>query len=441
MPAKPFFRALVAALALAASGVAASAQVTQLTGKVTLKQPDGTEAPVQNAVIDIYRTDISGKWQVKTDKKGVYTHAGLPFVGTFTIVVSAPGARPTYQTKVRVSQRPEIHFTLEPGDGSRPTLEQVNQFESGGGGGAAAASPAAGGGSTGRRESAEEKAKREEMEAKIKEIEAKNAKIASANETVARAFKAGNEALQAKNYDAAIAQYDEGLAARDEVALFANKSVALRLRGADKYNQSIQAADQAAKASGLAAANEDWKMAAETAKKGIEAAKTAEVPADATAKTNYEQNRIAVMGAYAEAMKLVATKGDKSQAEEGFKAYTEYAALETDPAKKAQKTADAAKILFEAGAYDRAAEEYQKILAADPENVEANLYLGFSLFNTGDKAKFQEAANFLGAFSAKAADTHPLKADVKSILEYLKSAENVKPEKVQPARPAGRRRP
>jgi tetratricopeptide (TPR) repeat protein len=438
MQAKSFFRAFAAALVLAALSVAASAQVTSLTGKVTLKQADGTEAPVQNAVIDIYRTDVSGKWQVKTDKKGVYTHAGLPFVGTFTIVVSAPNARPSFQSKVRVSQRPEINFTLEPGDGSRPTLEQVAQFEAGGGA-AAAGGAATGGGGSG--ESADEKAKRAEFEAKIKEIEAKNAKISQANEIVARAFKTGNDALNAKNYDVAIAQYDEGLAAREETALYANKSVALRLRGAEKYNKSIQAADPTAKASGLTAATEDWTAAAAAAKKAIEVANAAQVPTDPTAKANYEQNRTAAMAAYAEAMRLVATRGDKTRAEEGFKAYSDYAAIETDPAKKAQKVSDAAKILFEAGAYDRAAEEYRKILASDPENVEANLYLGFSLFNSGDKEKFQEAANYLGNFSAKATDTHPLKADVKSILEYLKTAENVKPEKVQPARPASRRRP
>src|SRR3954471_8111331 len=104
MSFKPFVRALAAALVLAATAVVASAQVTQVSGKVTLKQADGTEAPVTGATIDIYRTDIKQKFQVKTDKKGQYMHAGLPFVGTYTLIVSAPGARPTFATGLRFTQ-------------------------------------------------------------------------------------------------------------------------------------------------------------------------------------------------------------------------------------------------------------------------------------------------------------------------------------------------
>jgi predicted Zn-dependent protease len=99
---------------------------------------------------------------------------------------------------------------------------------------------------------------------------------------------------------------------------------------------------------------------------------------------------------------------------------------------------DAAQMLFDANAYERAATEFQKILAADPDNATANLKLGFALFNMGDKAKFQEAANYIQRFVEKAPDTDPLKADAKSILDFLKTQENIKPEKVQT--PRGRRR-
>ncbi len=82
MPSKPFFRTVAAALALFALSAAASAQVTRVEGKVTLKQADGTVVPVPGAQVDIFRTDIKQQFQIKTDKKGVYTHAGIPFVGT-----------------------------------------------------------------------------------------------------------------------------------------------------------------------------------------------------------------------------------------------------------------------------------------------------------------------------------------------------------------------
>lgn len=430
MRIKFLFRAFTAALILAVSSVAAYAQVASLSGKVLMRQPDGTETPVQNAQVDIYRTDIKGEWRLKTDKKGVYQHAGLPFVGTYTIIVSAPGARPAFEQKVRVSQRPEIHFILEPGDGSRPTLDQLSSMA------AAPAARAAASSASAPSESAEDKAKREEMERKIKEIESRNQKITQANEIVGRTFKAGNEFLNAKNYDAAIAQYNEGLAARDEAALYANKAVALRLRGADKYNAAIKSNDE----EGKKAAYSDWRESAEAGKKAIETINAQTPPAEPSGKAGFDQNRLAAYAAHAEALKLVAIKDDKSRADEAFKVYSEYAALEADPAKKSQKQVEAAKILFDANAFGRAVEEFKKILETDPENAEANLYLGFALFNTGEKDKYQEAANYLGKFSEKAPETHPLKADAKSILDFLKTQENIKPEKVQPSRTTGRRR-
>jgi tetratricopeptide (TPR) repeat protein len=417
---------------LAASAVITSAQVTQINGKVTLKQADGTVAPVAGAQVDIYRTDIKWEDHIKTNKKGEFQHAGIPFVGTYTIAVSAPGAQPTYRAGLRLSQQPEQNFELNPGDGSRLTLDQIKTL------GAAApnsAAPAAA-------ESKEARAAREELARKNAEIEKKNAEITKGNETVARTFNAGNDALKAKNYDAAIAAYDEGLAAREEPALFSNKSIALRMRGAERFNSVINSSDQSAKSAGIEAANKDWLAAADAGKKAVDLLNAQPAPTDPAEKAKYDQNKFAAMAAYAEAMRLVGTKADKSRAEEAFKVYSEYAAMETDPAKKSQRTADAAKILFDANAFDRAIEEYRKVLAADPENADANLYLGLALFNTGDKTKFQEAANYLGKFSEKAPDTNPLKADAKSIIDFLRTQENIKPEKVPTSRPAsGRRRP
>src|ERR1043165_802219 len=122
---KPLLQAFAAALLLAACGVIASAQVTQISGKVTLKQADGSVVPVSGAQVDIYRTDIKWEDHIKTNKKGEYMHAGVPFIGTYTIAVSAPGARPDYAPNVKVSQRPNIDFELQPGDGSRLTLDQI----------------------------------------------------------------------------------------------------------------------------------------------------------------------------------------------------------------------------------------------------------------------------------------------------------------------------
>ncbi len=128
MLAKFLSRIAAAALLLAAMSVAASAQVITATGKVMLRQADGTEVPVQNAVVDFFRTDIKQKFQTKTDKKGVYIHAGIPLVGIFTITVSVPGARPTFATDIKISAKPENNFVLDPDDGSALTPEQIKQF-------------------------------------------------------------------------------------------------------------------------------------------------------------------------------------------------------------------------------------------------------------------------------------------------------------------------
>ncbi|MCA1636211.1 MAG: carboxypeptidase-like regulatory domain-containing protein [Acidobacteria bacterium] len=125
---KPLFRTAAAALVLAVCAIVAPAQVVTGSGKVVLKQADGTMVPIKDAVVDIYRTDIKGEFHLKTNAKGEWTHAGLPLVGTYTVTVSAPGARPSFDKGIRFSQRPQVNFALEPGDGARLTLEQIKNY-------------------------------------------------------------------------------------------------------------------------------------------------------------------------------------------------------------------------------------------------------------------------------------------------------------------------
>lgn len=438
MLSKLFFRTIASALILAASAVVASAQVTNVSGKVTLKQADGTEVPVQGAVIDIYRTDIKQQFQVKTDKRGAYIHAGLPFVGTYTLVVSAPGARPSFATGLRFTQTQTRDFVLEPGDGAKLTLEQVKQFEAGGGG---SAGGGGGGGGSAPAESRESKAAREELARKVKEVEDKNKKIEEGNAIISRTFKAGNEALNGGRFDEAITSYNEGLAARaDEPALLTNLAEALRRRGVDRYNVAIKATDAAAKTQGIETAKKDWSDAAANSNKAIEAINAGTgAGADPQQQQIYAQNKLSALSIRAQAMRLVATKVDQAQAQAAWTAYDEYLAAEPDLPKKAKFKAEALQMLFDAGAVDLAVGESRKVLTEDPDNVDANRILGLALFATGDKAKYQEAANFLQRYVDKAPDTDPLKVSAKESLDYLKTAENVKPDKSQPTRPARRR--
>ena len=81
------------ALLVFSASVFVSAQTGQLRGIVVIKQADGTSAPAPGAAVVVYRTDISGKYEIKTNKAGEFVFAGLPFVGTYLITVSGPGQK------------------------------------------------------------------------------------------------------------------------------------------------------------------------------------------------------------------------------------------------------------------------------------------------------------------------------------------------------------
>ncbi|MDT7689312.1 MAG: hypothetical protein QOE46_2071 [Acidobacteriota bacterium] len=432
MSFKPFIRTFAAALVIAAMAAVVCAQSTQVSGTVKLKQADGTEVPLAGATVDIYRTDIKAQYQVKTDKKGHYLHAGIPFVGTYTLIVSGPGARATYATGLRFTQEQPRDFLLQPGDGTTMTLEQVKAL--GASGGSAGGTSAAPSGS----ESKEDKAKREEMDRKIAEIGKKNEEITKSNDVIKHAFETGNAALKDNRLDEAITQYQEGLAIRaDEPALLTNLSEALRRRGVNRYNEALKNTDEAARTQGVSAAKKDWTDAADASQKALQIINAGGTdPAQANV---YAQNKNAAVSTRALAMRLVASKVDQTQAQAAWAAYQDFIGIEPDPAKKAKLKAEALQTLFDAGAIDQAVAQSRAALAEDPDNVDANRILGLALFASGDKAKFQEAANYLQHYVDKAPDTDPLKQSAKESLDYLKTAENVKPEKTTPSRPARRR--
>jgi tetratricopeptide (TPR) repeat protein len=424
-----FFTFMAVAMLLL-TNLAVSAQTGQLFGEVKMQQADGTTVPVADAVIDVYRIDVTSKYQTKTDKQGKFVFAGLPYVGMYVIAASAPKATPDVVGNVIAGREINYKITLSAGDGKRFTEAEAK---------AAAKSGTVR--DSGAKESPEDRKKREEMEAKNREVIASNEKNTKINEIVGNAFKAGNAALQAKRYDEAITHYDEALAAdMQQPAVLTNKSVALRLRGVDRYNAAVTSTDDAAKTSGMEAAKKDFRDAAEASTKAVEAIKTMPVPTEpAAAVTNYNSNKYFALASHAEAMRLLVTKVDQSQADAGLTAFNDYIAVETAPEKKAKAQADVAQMLLDAGASDKAFTEAQKILAENPENIDAMLVAGLALFQSGDKAKFQEAANYLQRFVDKAPETHKLRASAKDALDYLKSAENVKPQKTTTTT-GGRRR-
>jgi len=441
MIGKHFIGALAVAILVASASLTAVAQVGELRGHIWMQQADGQKVPLADAQIDVFRTDMSAKYNTKTNKKGEFVFAGLPFVGTYTVAASHPTAAPNFQPGVKAGRDIDVELTLSPGDGKRLTFDEIKN--AGGG----SATPPSGGTP---QPSAEDKAKLEELKKKNAEIEASNKKITEANDVIARTFKAGNEALAAAGaaskannseealakYTAAVAQYDEGLAAdADQPAILTNKAVALKGRGVEKFNTTVRSKtlDDAGRTAGLQAAKDDFKAAAETSSKAVTLIKAQPAPTDQAEITRYNGNKYAAMITRAESMRLYVSKADGTQADAGLEAYKEYIAVETDPAKKAKAQLDMAQMLLDAGASDKALAEFKAILTENPNSPEANLGAGLAVYATGDKAKFQEAANFLQKFVEVAPDGNPLKDDAKAILTELKNSENVTPEKTKPA--------
>jgi len=407
----------------------ASAQNGQLRGNVTLKQADGTVVPAADAVVDVFRWDLGGDYQLKTSKKGDFVHAGLPVVGTYVVSVSMPGAQPYFLPDVKAGREAEYKIELSPGDGKRLTRADIKAIM--------AKTP--GGVPSGGKESAEDRVKRAELLKKNEELQKQNEKAEASNTIVNRTLKAGNEALIAKNYDLAINQYTEGLTADPEhpgaPVLLTNKSLALKNRAVDTYNVAVKAPDGPAKEAGIEAAKKDWKEASESGAKAVAILKAEPAGADAAAVNSAKMNLYLALLARAQATHLFVVKVDPTQTAAGITAYEEYIAAETDPVKKSKAEHDLAQMLFDANAFDLALVRYQKILEANPDDLNGLLRLGQILFNigamnNGDKAKYQEASNYLAKYVEKAPDGDPFKADAKAILDTLKDQANVKPEKL-----------
>ncbi len=420
---KHFFISFIAMALLLACAVSASAQTAGVRGKVQLRQADGSTVPATTAVIDIFRLGVTGKLEnIKVNKRGEFTALGLQVGGQYVISVSAPNAKPKTVNNFKPGQTDaELIIILDPGDGRRLTAEEARQLASGEGAGT---STGGGGG-----ESAEDRAKREELMRKNAEIEASNKKVEETNAVVRRTFEAGGKALDAKRYDEAITLYSEGLAADGEQpALLTNKSVALRMRGAERYNAAVQSKDEAVKSSGLEAARKDFRESAEAATKAVELMKAQASSPDPGEQARQLANKKAAISARVDAMKIFVTKVDPSKADDGYAAYQDFIALQTDDAIKLKAQLDSAQMLFDAGAVDKAVVEFQKVLDSHPDNVDAMLGAGLALFGTGDSTKYQDAANYLQRFVDKAPDTHAFKADAKAVLEELKN-QNVKPQR------------
>jgi tetratricopeptide (TPR) repeat protein len=158
-------------------------QTTQLEGDV--KGEDGK--PLVGAWIKIDRTDIKGAYKVKTDKKGHYFHAGLPY-GTFNVSLEVDGKVEDVVNNVKPGGDPKpVNFDLS----ERKKRQQAIQ---------AAADKGEVSKEVERGMTAEQKAA---LEKSIKDRQAQMSKNKALND----AFNAGREALVAKDYQTALDKF------------------------------------------------------------------------------------------------------------------------------------------------------------------------------------------------------------------------------------------
>ena len=192
------------------------------------------------------------------------------------------------------------------------------------------------------KESAEDKAKREELLKKNAEIAASNKKAEESNAIVERTFKAGNDALNAKNYDVAITQYDEGLAAdpehparlvvdQQERWLSTRRGVARLQRRRHSRRMTPQ------KLPDLDAAKKDWTAASESSAKAVTLLKAMPAPTDPAAANSCQDELVfCACGQSRCDADFSSLRSIQTKVDEGVTAYQEYIAAETDPVKKAK---------------------------------------------------------------------------------------------------------
>lgn len=403
-------RASVAGALLIFLSASALAQSGQIEGTVKLKTPDGKLKPVEGATVDIYRTDINSHWDVKTDKAGHYLRLGMPLVGSYILCVSGPNIVFTFQTGVRVAVQPVVDFTVEPGDGMRPTYDQLKAAIEAHKKGAAPAAPVISAADRSKAEAAVKERAELEKETKEQQASFDQARIH---------FNQGIELSNAKNYQAALTEFEVASTVdpsknKDiaEVAYKANGNLAevhLQL-GVELFNQKKR---------------DEAKVHFQTA---IQAANKAIIIASGltTATANNDlltyYNRITKNAAL-----LVEHFGATDQVEPTLAIIAKAEALDT--ANKNKWGVARADLLRFAYRYDEAGAAYKTVLAADPANADALYGLGLTLVAATEKEKIQEGANVLAEFVTKAPATDARVPIVKEALEAVKNAYKIEAEK------------
>jgi tetratricopeptide (TPR) repeat protein len=415
--------ACLAALLIILAAVA-GAQSSQIEGTVKVKAADGTLKPVAGALVDIYRLDVKGRWDVKTDKSGHFVRLGLPIQGTYLFVVSGPGIQPTWLNNIRISQVPTVDLVANEGDGSTMTLDQVQALIKGGG----AAQQPAGGKAAPTTDRAKLEAEKKEYEAKLKEGQALQANF----DTARNHYNAGIELTKGTppNYAAALSEFEAATAidpgkhaAMAELAYKANANLAESHYqvGVDLFNKKDREG-----------AKPHFEKAVEASNKAIAIASTS-----SEANPNVNNDLLIYYNILAKnSQLLVEFYGAANLVDDTAKSLDKAASI--DATNKNKWGVAKADLYRAAGRTDDAVAAYKAVIAADPNNADALYGLGLTLIASSERAQIQEGADTLALFASKAPATDKRVPIVKEALEGVKNAYKIEAEKPSSK---GRRKP
>lgn len=388
----------------------AFAQQGMIKGLIRGTAEGGQPTPIEGATIDIYRFDQAQKFSTKTDKKGIYFHA-LPAGSTseYAIAVSAPGWAPAVSPRFRLTSGEPLEqsFDLVPGDGLRPTPEQVREVT-----GAVAVGASAEEIKKLREQALKEQEERNKKNEEIKKANAKSSEMK-------KFFDSGIAANSRKEYESAIRDFRQAATiaselsdnAKNQSIIYANLALALYNFGAIKFNNRlkdeakalfVESADYADKAVQLDPANSEFKKI------------------------------------YGDSCDILARNLSASEYfEKAINAYTAGAEAELDPAKKNAMINKLGGLYFSMGDVEKSMAAYDKVLAVDPANIDAMAGKGLVLAATGEKAKMEQAVALFQQVIENAPAESKARRDAEENMKYL--SETLKIE-VSPAKKGSKKK-
>ncbi|MFN0278737.1 MAG: tetratricopeptide repeat protein [Pyrinomonadaceae bacterium] len=442
---KSFLSFIFAATVIFLAQSAAYSQLAPVNGTVVLEK-DGAKTPVAGALIEVYRTDIKGNFpSAKTNKKGEFNFAGMPYGARYVFSISAPGCSPIVYPDIKAGLE-KLVITVQPGDGRKFTEAEARQ--------AVANAPKGESDSGGLTD--EQKKEQAEFEKKNADITSKNERTKAADAVAAKAFEEGKAASKAENYDLAIAKFNEGIAAVPDFVgstpiLVSLKMDALKTKGFKLYKEGATSGDSAVKKAKFEEANKIYDEALADFTVGLEVIKRAPAATDPAEQKRRDSLKHSLYVVATEVHRLKVIGGvDQSKTAEASAVIGEYLALETDPAAKLTAQMTLGDIMRRTGDFEKAVAAYREVLVMKPDHAEAMGWLGLSLFGQAvamspeNKEMSQEGLNYMQKYvdMAPVSDTDSpavkeLKVSIKDAVVYLK-AQNMAPQKTAPQKsPAG----